>query len=140
MFFRSTKAKKINILTYFQATSKKCLGTISCIFSVSKLARMHMKKGSPISVSVTSNKCAVKGSKKEFHIVFPDLLFHLLEELVLVGLDKIDVGAGVIDNRLISFTGHASMFDHPCLPSPPSLFFSSTHLCFLVIVNTVPDQ
>ena len=54
-----------------------------------------MKKGSPNSGSVTSNKCAVTDFKK-FCIVFPDLLFHLLEKTVLVGLDKLEVAARVI--------------------------------------------
>jgi len=71
----------------------------------------------------------------ESHIVFPGLLFHLLEKPVFVGLDKLEVAAGVIDNCLISLIGNTSMFDYPCLP----FFFPSTHLCLIVIVNTVHD-
>lgn len=76
---------------------------------------MHMRKGSPTSVSVTSSKCVVKDFKKEFRIVFPDLLFHHLEKPVLVGLDKLEVAAGVVDSYLISPIGNVSMFDQPCL-------------------------
>lgn len=120
MFFFSTKAKKINILRYFQAASKKCLGLYLVYSELASWQEMQTKKGSPSSGSVTSSKCAVKHLKKKFCVVFPDLLFHLLEKAVLVGLDKLEVAGGVIDSYLIN------LCHRKCLhvwPSLPSLFF-----------------